>query len=993
MCDLVNLVLKCTGCNLQVDEHDIEDPDNVTGKLSDLQEEYQAQKITDYPLIGKGKNGTSFRSTLHDFFDALISSAHDSSLLYEDLVLIENIQVWVTTMSSSAIRPFRHTATVIALTIATSICGLMREILKTTADAMRQKDGEQKKKSVNKGRVAAFQSQVKEGEKRKELAESWLKDFFDTVYIHRYRDVDPKIRTDCVASLGSWISTYPDMFFAGEYLRYLGWVLSDVSAPTRGEVVKQLLKLYKNKENVGRLRAFTDRFRPRMIEMAERDADVSIRASSVDLLDRIRDAGLLQPTDIDTVGNLIFDTEPRVRKAVSGFFAENINELYESVLEEIGSEETIDEVLGEEVEGSYDSPRRAWLKFKCLAEVLRSYDSADSDEESLEPPSHDPNDSLNLGMLESRISLAAQAIYDGVPEIREWEYLAGYLLYDHSSAGTAATDDVLTQFRQRCQISEKEEVVLLELLNATIRSRLAEAIKQETDNKGKTTKSRKDASLQMQESVALHLAKVIPELLKKFQARPSTAASVLRLEQVLNLDIFQELRQESTEYASFLDDIARQFNEHSDHRVVAEASAALLHAQSFEELEEITNGKLQELWQSEIKTLKQITREDGSIHGNATLTDLSHAVHRLANLASISDCVEAFEQIEPLNKKAKAQNRKNAQELLVAVLHQTAESSGDEANPLLMDAMKAILFYYMWITQSFQGDKAATDSARVKVILDGKTHFNAAIISIVDSRHKLDRVRLGAVGTLLDLYTLFATFRDAELLQIPPSKDSLRDLFEEIPAEIQPLITETFVAAERFYAKRSKRVLEDPADDEPPEDLISEPEDSSDEEDEEQEAVRQRHRQQETMVAENRLCELTAKIVLAIVGRVIDASGPGKGSLRKRLLRNKARLGGNFKEVLGYLDEPKPRKSHKKKVTNTISTKGSAGAKSNAMVTADEDEDEIEETIERAPEEGGEDDLRERELVDDEIEDGDDDGADGREGGAVEEEEEDVMGD
>ena len=42
MCDLVNLVLEATGCELRVTVHDIEDQDNVTGRLGDLQDEYQA---------------------------------------------------------------------------------------------------------------------------------------------------------------------------------------------------------------------------------------------------------------------------------------------------------------------------------------------------------------------------------------------------------------------------------------------------------------------------------------------------------------------------------------------------------------------------------------------------------------------------------------------------------------------------------------------------------------------------------------------------------------------------------------------------------------------------------------------------------------------------------------------------------------------------------------------------------------------------------------
>lgn len=42
LADLVNMVLKSAGCDLQVTTDDIEDTDNVTGKLGDLQDEFQS---------------------------------------------------------------------------------------------------------------------------------------------------------------------------------------------------------------------------------------------------------------------------------------------------------------------------------------------------------------------------------------------------------------------------------------------------------------------------------------------------------------------------------------------------------------------------------------------------------------------------------------------------------------------------------------------------------------------------------------------------------------------------------------------------------------------------------------------------------------------------------------------------------------------------------------------------------------------------------------
>ena len=93
------------------------------------------------------------------------------------------------------------------------------------------------------------------------------------------------------------------------------------------------------------------------------------------------------------------------------------------------------------------------------------------------------------------------------------------------------------------------------------------------------------------EAVSRRLTKYIPPLLKKFGPDPDAAASVLRLEQLMKLDVFQELRQ-STPYASLLEEINRQFLTHADESVLKEASAAILHAKSFEELDEVIEQKL-----------------------------------------------------------------------------------------------------------------------------------------------------------------------------------------------------------------------------------------------------------------------------------------------------------------------------------------------------------------------------------------------------------------
>ncbi|KAL9639693.1 MAG: hypothetical protein Q9204_000983 [Flavoplaca sp. TL-2023a] len=988
MCELINFVLKCTGCDLKVDMHDIEDPDNAASKLDDLHQEYVSKNITDYPLISRNKAYSSFRTTVTGFFFALISTAHAAGVLYTDLALIENIEVWVSTMSSAAIRPFRHTATVISLAMESGLCSVYSSLVDSTAKTVRQMEGEQKKKTVNKERIASLQKKIAEEERRSGSVNDMMENIFNAVYVHRYRDVDPRIRVDCVTALGGWITTAPDKYFTPAYLRYLGWVLSDTTAPTRAEVVKQLSKLYKRKEDVARMRAFTEKFSPRFVEMAIRDAEPNIRAAVIGMLDLIRDTGLLEPNDIDSIGRLIFDSEQKVRKAVAGFFAKNINDSYDAVIEDLGGEEGMAEAVGEEDPDDFDMPRRAWLKFKCLAENLQSYSSQEGDDEGTAPTLPETIGVLPGSVVESRFALAAQAVYGGVSEVQDWEVLAGYLLYDNSPATSNgnASESPEILFRKSCLLNEFEEMLLLEVLKEAVKQRLLEAVESEIDKKGKKSKVRSEEVREIQESIALHLAQVIPRLLRKFGTNPTTAAVVLQLEHVLNLEIFEELRQDSTTYASLLDDINKQFLTHVDEGVLAEASNAIIHARSYEDLEEVTEGKIQELWSDTISTLRLHVTSKKS-EETTDLVGLCNTISRISHLASVADCIGVFESEERSsfkmsNTASAISPAKILTELIQNEYADVDEEEKEQRDEIITGSLKALLFYHMWIVRSLK-NSLATDTSTLK--LPDWDSFASALLSLMQSRSGTDPVRLAATGAYLDVHILFASLKaitsdanhqSTRQITTPPNKqpqhrssaDDVRSsLVRPITREAQSLILTIFVAAEKQHARRSRRKLEaasDDAIDSAPEDPESEIEDNEDEdEDRTSEQVRTHQ-----LLAEKQLCELAGKMVLAVLGHVFDDEGQ---KVRQRLLRNKMRLGPNFKEVLAYLDEPKAKskakpkpkpKARKAKVGDTVKAKAKSGkkAKSKEVVeVSSEEESDGEE----------EDDPLGAELADDRIED------------------------
>lgn len=889
-------------------------------------------------------------------------------------------------MSSSTLRPFRHTATFISLTLLTALSEVAGEVTENLALTSRQLEAEKKKARRNKDRIAALETKVTEGHEKYEVLERVIRDLFDTVFVHRYRDVDPKIRVECVQALGHWIGILPDVFFDGSYLRYLGWVLSDTHSVTRLEVLKQLQGIYKKKENVAGLRAFTERFRPRMVEMATRDADPAVRASAVELVSVVRAVGLLEPDDIDAVGKLIFDAEARVRKSVARFFAENVDDLYNAKLEELGGDDVLEDALAEDAGENFDTPTLAWLKLKCLVEMLQSYDAENQGVANSLARAADSGAETVVGReSESRFSLATKACYESIPELRDWQSLTGYLLFDHTEgtvvSSSATAGNARHAFNEACKISEEQEIVLLEVLNASVRLCLVQSDREAPTSKGKKAKKPTATSSEAAQATALQLARLLPKLLNKFGPVPAAASAVLRLEHVLDLEVFQQLRQDSTTYAALLDDINKQFVTHSNQSVLTEASAALLHALSFENLHDVTEAKVQQLWEDTTGAMHTLVAgqdlADETISADR-LKDILDTLRRISSLAAVSDCVVPLEQrLSPTGTVTDdAANSETPVDMLIGVLdrglpaieHENEDENEVEAirvdEQLVISSTKSLMFYFMWKMRSLQKrleDRREISQTEVSQLRDHRDAFVTRLARILQGRPGVDLVRLSATGTFLDLYTLFATLcRPADKQAdrddtVTESEKRVGSLISVISDDHEKLISSVFTAAEKAFAKKLGCKLEPAEDDAPTDDEVAS--DSDEDGDDTEDAAHARENSR--LMLEQRLCELTGKIVLAILAGVLDASGRRAGKMRQRLTRNRGRLGRNFKEVVAYLDEPKSRKIAK----NAASVKAKTTQSKLSERVVPEDSPEAEQQEDQVQvEEGDEEDLRSKEL-------------------------------
>ncbi|KAH7033225.1 putative nuclear protein SA-1 [Microdochium trichocladiopsis] len=992
MAELVNCVLRAAGCEHKLNEDDIRDPDNSAARLTELEEAFESTAITDYPLISRTKGTKDFRSLLLGFFESLISLLHQTEVLYTDEELLDNIQRWIGTMSSSALRPFRHTATTVGLAMLSALIEVTKQLDERITKSNQAIQAESNRKGKNKTLVENTKIALESAIANRSMVDAKSKDLFDIVFVHRYRDIDPKIRAECIEALGTWICTLPTVYMSPEYLRYLGWLLSDVSVTTRQEVLKQLGRVLKR--DADSLAHFIDRFRPRLVEMATRDADVSVRVAAVSVVDVLRASGMLEPEEIDSVSRLLFDFEPRVRRAVVGFFTELVQEVIESKIDDIGGSDALDEALGDDDDNeNYEAIRKDWINIKALAENLAVYDSQlDGEQDDLRHGLDVAADVVNANTPDSRIALAAQALYEKVPEINNWQILAGYLLFDHttssrSNSRSKKSNTIEAALKKVVAPEPREEAILLEVLATAVKESLSSGSDGHDRSRRKAARPDADA----QEEASLQLAEMIPQLLNKFGPDPAMAATILRLEHYLDLDIFQHLRQNSITYEKILDEITIQFNRHVDQVVLNETAASLIHARQYEEFEEAVDGKLSGLWDTSINALRAFDKTcELSTRGNldrAKLSELSHTLMKISKLCTVANCTDVLEA-----PGTSIDSDSPTIKLLIGTVHrgklvESNENLDDPEDELVGFAIKASQFYFMWKVTKLRsiiakGEDISNDEVDRLVLW--RKEFITNLIHTFSSRGFNDDLRLMAVGSACDVCGIFVFLRDAINGPQASKYGKLKPLLEEMPhALITKEIIPIFDSAERAYAKKANKTLNESSADDDLLDLDDElpPEDDEDEELTEQERVAAE------LKAEKILCELAGKLVMAVLAKVLDNSGPHAGMLRKRMTRNKTKLGPTFKEVISYLDEDHLRelRSSKKKASGAKGSKPKEASKrpalSTELVIDDDDDDEAaapraeedpfnDDDVEE-PEEGTVEDLRRRELLDDPIEDDD----------------------
>lgn len=172
--------LQACGCNASVDEHQASDQDGIVDTLEDIQQHFKSDTLLGaYPLLSKSKAHKKFRPSIGSFLSKLFASAASEEILYEDDgALFTTLEAWLASLSSSQIRAFRHTSTVIALMSVSALNEVAVATNKEHAQASRAKEAEEKKGRKDKARLRDLERNCAEIHTRKVALEQFLDELF-----------------------------------------------------------------------------------------------------------------------------------------------------------------------------------------------------------------------------------------------------------------------------------------------------------------------------------------------------------------------------------------------------------------------------------------------------------------------------------------------------------------------------------------------------------------------------------------------------------------------------------------------------------------------------------------------------------------------------------------------------------------------------------------------------------------------------------------------
>ncbi|TIA69903.1 hypothetical protein E3P91_03380 [Wallemia ichthyophaga] len=772
---LINCLIKSTGCQHTITSDQVVDFDSIPDVVDSLERSFKTQSNTAYPLIHRVGTLKKIGGSISKLLEDLVSAASESSALYdvseESETLMETSQQWITSLSSSPLRAFRHTATVWGLSLSSALCKLAKDFDKQFSKETRRRQSSNKSDSLLS---------------RKTTVENYIQEITDGLFIHRYRDVEPIIRSECVKALGSWMKTWPNHFLEGNYLRYTGWLLSDTDSSVRHAAIESLISLYGSDDHLTPLQHFTDRFKQRLLEICLKDVDAPVRISALKLMTAIDGHELLEDNERIQVSKLAFDINPKIRKTCGDFWQRLVEDEQQRLRGTLGDDD--DDTEKEDI----DQLTMIKAFTSLLVTSTRSIDGNSS-----------VNDGNEVG---SRLRIALDDLWSSLQVARDWKAMLSTLIMDHSSS-----DDDLAQFK----LKEDEENVLVELFCACVSHIHAEA-NPSTESTGRKKKKIVDDTDYT--SVSRQLMQDLPSLFSKHQAIPSRIADLLSLPRYMQLTLYLDMRMES-EFESLYNEICQQLQKHSLPSVLEAATDSIFALNDAGVFVHISERNLNALVYNLTLALKTLVAgqeiEDVDID-QESVSRLESALLRLVYVVTRSNISDTLNE--------SSAESANACQIVQALASRGALGYEIESK-MVENALQLLFLDLLWtVSELVKLQPTTTDNEdseyefkkmQVKTLRDNLYHL-AIDLSVGSTSNSTDSVKSKGFKILMEIVILFADNRPKEL-STEVSKHTSMEFSEEtqlrcmgyVESEIDKFAEEIHVNADNDDDEAAEEIQND----------------------------------------------------------------------------------------------------------------------------------------------------------------------------------------
>ena len=543
---LINMVIAASGCPRRISTAQFE-----AGDVKEALEELVTSSWTkagDEAAEGSASSSSSSSSrekAVVAFVGRVLGASKDSFLY--DGFLLRVLTTWVGAVSNSSARVLREVATRTACEMVRALIAVVKGLDDLLAKNRAQAARERARATPAARRLAALDETAAEIKEHTGVLQGAVEEIHRTIFAARYRDVVAAIRCEVCRALADDICAWPEVMLRDMYIKYVAWLLNDPAADVRLAAIEGVRQIYaarRTPETQALLETFTERFKPRLTEMAL-DVSTPVAVAAIDVCRVLATAmHALDEDDLRHLYTLVSEADPARRRA-AGAFAQAV--AFSSIDEPPPASTGDGAGSSQGLSSQGAAAALAETRVRGVLELV-----------------------LNHSLLPAMPCYVVDALWAVSPALTDWRTMCAMLLQDAADADDGA-------------LSHDEQACLAGVLCSCCRMVAGIPVTPDGSSgsssgssSGGTPATRSAVQQEECQEMTAELARMLPKLLVKFRADSEIVAELAGVVPALSLAALEVVRMERA-CVTLAEELAQVFARHNDVALLTAVSRGLAH--------------------------------------------------------------------------------------------------------------------------------------------------------------------------------------------------------------------------------------------------------------------------------------------------------------------------------------------------------------------------------------------------------------------------------